>query len=69
MNPELLKIQTSFRQLYLDQIVVLRARTRRELEDLLHESEELRNHELLSIRAAAEINRAAATLILEERGK
>lgn len=65
MNAEIEITQRQFMGLYEDKRNYLAGKPRRFLEDLLHEAEELRFHEELSVRAAAEINRAACIMILE----
>lgn len=59
INAEITIVQGRFMRLYSSQRDYLKAKPAQFIEDLLHESEELVNHEDLSLRAAAEINRAA----------
>lgn len=66
MNAEITIVQTRFVKLYEEQRAYLKGKPRQFIEDLLHESEDLRHNESFSIRASAEINRAACTMILEE---
>lgn len=65
MNAELPIVQTRFLNLYHQQLVYLRGKPRQFVADLLHESKDLRNHELFSIRASAEINYAACSAIMD----
>lgn len=55
--------------LYAGEREAMSALPRSELADLLHRADELATAEQYSVRAAAEIVRCAATLILEEREK
>lgn len=67
MNAELIHVQKSFLDLYRQQRDALADKPTRQLQNLLHEAEELRHDNEFSIRASAEINRAACTVILEQR--
>lgn len=66
MNAEIEITRQAFWKLYFDKRHYLASKPRRFVEDLLHEAEELKHHEDYSVRAAAEINRAACMMILEE---
>lgn len=65
MHAEIQRTQRQFLELYQQQRDYLRAKPAGFLQDLQHEAEELAHHETFSVRAAAEINRAAAGLELE----
>lgn len=69
MNAEIARTQRRFIQLYLEQRSYLASKPPQFLADLQHEAEELRNNEDFSVRAAAEINRAACVVTLEAVSK
>jgi hypothetical protein len=69
MNAEITDVQKCFLNLFQATKAYLNRKSNQFLVDLQHEAEELRRSGEFSIRAAAEINYAAATLILEERGR
>jgi hypothetical protein len=64
LNVELSITQTAFLRLYHDKVAYLIGKPRRVLEDLLHEAEENIHAETFSLRASAEINRAACLKVL-----
>lgn len=68
MNAEIARTQRLFLGLYQDQRAYLVAKPDALLTDLLHESQECRRDQKFSVRAAAEINCAACSSILDERG-
>ena len=68
MNAEIAIIQRRFLALYSDQRAYLNAKPTQALVDLKHECEEQRYSAEFSVRTAAEVNLAACTMILEERG-
>jgi len=62
-------VRDKFMALYASEREAMSALPTNELDELLHGAEELTSAESFSVRAAAEIVRCAATLILEEREK
>ena len=68
MNGEIEVVKTRVLDLYEQQRQYLNSKPNQFLKDLLHRSEEQRDSAEFSTRTAAEINRAACVLILEERG-
>ena len=68
MNAEISRTQRRFIELYQEQRSYLASKPHQFVADLQHEAEELRNNEDFSVRAAAEINRAACVVILEAAG-
>ena len=69
MHSEIQHTQRQFLELFERQRACLLSRTDAYLEELLHRSEDLLQADAFSVRAGAEINRAACMIILEERGK
>ena len=67
MNKDIVITQKKIFGLLEEQRASLKDKPRQYVEDLLHESEDLLHSPTFSIRTAAEINRTAATLVLEER--
>ena len=67
MNAEITIVQQRFLKLYQEQRAYLAGKPRQFINDLQHEAAELRHHESFSVRASAEINHAACTLILENK--
>lgn len=64
MNAEIAITQRAFMNLYEEKRAYLATKPMRFVEDLLHETEDLRRSNILSIRAAAEINHAACLKVL-----
>jgi|GEM_PF-3802146 hypothetical protein len=62
-------IRESFMALYAVERKAMEQLPSSELGELLHRAEELTSAEEFSVRAAAEIVRCAATMIIEEREK
>ena len=64
MNAEIAITQRAFLKLYEDKRAYLATKPKQFLNDLLHEAEELRAGADYSLRASAEINRAACLSLL-----
>lgn len=69
MNAEITLMQGKIFDLFEDQAKHLADKPAHVIDDLLHESKDLRNSQTFSIRVAAEINFTACTLITEQRAK
>lgn len=67
MRAEIRIVQADLMVLYQRQRTALLNAGNGELQDIVHDCEELIYHRDFTVRTAAEINRAAATIILEER--
>lgn len=67
MHSEIQRTQNLLLDDFRQQRSYLQSKPSQYLFDLLHECESLRSHAVFSIRTASEINRAACTVILEER--
>jgi len=64
VNGEIVHVRAEFLKTYEAQAARLKEKSRRELEDLLHEAEELLHADDFSVRVAAEVNRAACLVLL-----
>ena len=62
-------VRDAFMALYASERDAMAILSTSELDELLHRADELTSAEEFSVRAAAEIVRCAATLIIEEREK
>lgn len=69
MNAEITIVQNRFLKLYQEHHAYLAGKPTQFLNDLQHEASGLRRHEDFSVRVGAEVNLAAATMILEQRGR
>ncbi len=69
MNAEITIVQNRFLKLYREHHAYLAGTPTQFLNDLQHEAGELRRHDVFSVRVGAEVNHAAATMILEQRGR
>lgn len=67
-HPEIEIVGRRVLELYHEQARYLEAKPTEFLQDLQHRADEERFSETFSTRTAAEINRAACQIILEERG-
>jgi len=67
MNAEIAITQRQVLDLYLAQRAYLAGKPTAFLQDLLHEARDLTHSTTLSVRTAAEINHAAAHMVLEQR--
>ncbi len=66
-HPEMIAMQRQVMIMYEKQRADLMGKPTVYLEELLHRSEDRRLDHTFTVRTAAEINRAACTLLLEER--
>ena len=62
-------VRDKFVSLYASEREAMSALPESELDELLHRAEELTSAQEFSVRAAAEIVRCSATMIIEEREK
>lgn len=68
-HPEIAILQRKVMGTFETQRLYLANKPTQFLQDLLHRADDERFNEAFSVRTAAEINRAACVLILEERGQ
>ena len=64
MNDQIQHLQAQLMALYESQVTLLVGLRRRDIEDLLHQAEELQHSTTFTLRTAAEINRAACLRVL-----